>query len=75
MSQPQKRKRPKAPPRIIFDAPPQLIDQVKARALRERMTLRLYMLTLLKREGFDVPENELVIDRRMLNAGRRPNAA
>lgn len=68
-------RRGKGAPRITFDATPHLVEQIKKRAVRERSTIRLMMLDALKAYGFDIPDEDMVLDRRLSNPGRPKSKA
>lgn len=55
-----------------FTAPDYVWDQVRARAVDGRTTVRAVMMRALKQAGFNVEEDDLD-DRRAGNPGRPPN--
>ena len=65
------RKPRRGEPRIVFDAPLDLIEQVKQRAVSRQSTVRTIMIEALKAYGFTVTEKDLARDRRTTNSGRR----
>jgi hypothetical protein len=56
--------------RLNFDVSPKLMEQIKARAISEGVTLRGYMLKLLEAEGFDVRDRAPFVDGRTLRGNR-----
>lgn len=71
MSDKPRRPRKHPGPRIAFDVPGYVLEQVKDRALKERATIRIFMLDALKAYGIDIKDEDFIADRRLLNRGGR----
>lgn len=58
---------------MSLKVPTQLRDEIRAKAVREGVTLRVIVLRALKAAGFEVEDGELA-DRRPAHSGRRKGA-
>lgn len=58
---------------MSLKVPTQLRDEIRAKAVKEGVTLRVIVLRALKAAGFEVEDGELA-DRRPAHSGRRKGA-
>lgn len=55
---------------LKFEAPLYLIDELHAAARRQRSSLKYLLLSTLKAQGFEVREEDLILDGRRLRGSR-----